>query len=69
MSPTRELATQIFHVLRKVGKFHRFRTTLIIGGSGAKVRQLKIFTYDEFSCSMEPMILFYYGEVVITQCR
>lgn len=36
MSPTRELATQIFHVLRKVGKFHRFRTTLIIGGSGAK---------------------------------
>lgn len=69
MSPTRELATQIFHVLRKVGKFHRFRTTLIIGGSGAKVKLLKICTCDEFSFGMKPMILFYYEEVVITQCR
>ena len=32
VSPTRELAYQIFEVLRKVGKFHDFSAGLVIGG-------------------------------------
>ncbi len=32
ISPTRELAYQIFEVLRKVGKFHDFSAGLVIGG-------------------------------------
>jgi ATP-dependent RNA helicase DDX10/DBP4 len=32
MSPTRELAVQIFHVLKTAGKFHSFSVGLLIGG-------------------------------------
>ena len=32
ISPTRELAYQIFEVLRVVGKFHDFSAGLVIGG-------------------------------------
>ncbi|KAI9501373.1 ATP-dependent RNA helicase dbp4 [Coemansia spiralis] len=32
ISPTRELAVQIFEVLRKIGRFHRFSAGLVIGG-------------------------------------
>ena len=32
ISPTRELAYQIFNVLRIIGKFHDFSAGLVIGG-------------------------------------
>ena len=32
ITPTRELAYQIFEVLRKVGRFHDFSAGLVIGG-------------------------------------
>lgn len=32
ISPTRELAAQLFDVLRAVGKFHNFSAGLLIGG-------------------------------------
>lgn len=32
ISPTRELAIQIFEELRKVGKYHSFSAGLLIGG-------------------------------------
>ncbi|KAF7542737.1 hypothetical protein G7046_g10120 [Stylonectria norvegica] len=32
ISPTRELAVQIFEVLRKVGRYHAFSAGLVIGG-------------------------------------
>ncbi|KAJ2759430.1 ATP-dependent RNA helicase dbp4 [Coemansia sp. BCRC 34490] len=32
ITPTRELAVQIFEVLRKIGRFHKFSAGLIIGG-------------------------------------
>lgn len=32
ITPTRELALQIFNVLRKIGKYHSFSAGLIIGG-------------------------------------
>jgi len=32
ISPTRELAVQIFEVLKSIGKFHAFSAGLVIGG-------------------------------------
>ncbi|KAI9275980.1 P-loop containing nucleoside triphosphate hydrolase protein [Sporodiniella umbellata] len=42
ISPTRELAVQIFEVLKKIGKFHSFSAGLIIGGKEFKVEQERI---------------------------
>ncbi|KAN0062521.1 ATP-dependent RNA helicase dbp4 [Thecaphora frezii] len=36
ISPTRELAIQIFDVLRKIGSFHNFSAGLVIGGKDLK---------------------------------
>jgi len=32
LSPTRELAVQIFQVLRSIGSFHNFSAGLLVGG-------------------------------------
>ena len=39
VSPTRELALQIFDELRKVGQFHIFSAGLLIGGKDVKAEQ------------------------------
>jgi ATP-dependent RNA helicase DDX10/DBP4 len=39
ISPTRELACQIFEVLKKVGKFHELSAGLVIGGKSIKEEQ------------------------------
>ncbi|PWN93387.1 DEAD-domain-containing protein [Acaromyces ingoldii] len=39
LSPTRELAMQIFDVLRKIGGFHTFSAGLVIGGKDVKMEQ------------------------------
>ncbi|OJJ37731.1 hypothetical protein ASPWEDRAFT_39466 [Aspergillus wentii DTO 134E9] len=39
LSPTRELAIQIFEVLRKVGRYHTFSAGLVIGGKSLKEEQ------------------------------
>lgn len=39
ISPTRELAIQIFDVLRKMGSFHTFSAGLVIGGKDLKQEQ------------------------------
>lgn len=39
ISPTRELALQIFDELRKVGKQHQFSAGLLIGGKQVKAEQ------------------------------
>ncbi|KAK7996910.1 hypothetical protein PG989_004950 [Apiospora arundinis] len=36
ISPTRELAVQIFEVLRKIGRYHAFSAGLVIGGKNLK---------------------------------
>ncbi|KAK8118577.1 ATP-dependent RNA helicase dbp4 [Apiospora kogelbergensis] len=36
ISPTRELAVQIFEVLRKIGRYHGFSAGLVIGGKNLK---------------------------------
>ncbi|KAI0217361.1 ATP-dependent RNA helicase dbp4 [Massospora cicadina] len=42
ISPTRELAVQIFEVLRKVGRFHSFSAGLVIGGKDYKVEKARL---------------------------
>ncbi|KAK9452069.1 P-loop containing nucleoside triphosphate hydrolase protein [Limtongia smithiae] len=42
ISPTRELAIQIFDVLRKIGREHSFSAGLVIGGKDVKVEQDRI---------------------------
>ena len=42
VSPTRELAVQIFDVLRKVGGRHSFSAGLVIGGKSLKDEQVKV---------------------------
>ncbi|KAG0165861.1 ATPdependent RNA helicase [Apophysomyces sp. BC1034] len=42
ISPTRELAVQIFEVLQKIGRTHTFSAGLIIGGKDFKVEQERI---------------------------
>ncbi|CAI7655201.1 unnamed protein product [Penicillium pancosmium] len=39
LSPTRELAIQIFEVLRKVGRYHGFSAGLVIGGRSLREEQ------------------------------
>ncbi|KAI9497327.1 P-loop containing nucleoside triphosphate hydrolase protein [Zychaea mexicana] len=42
ISPTRELAVQIFEVLKKIGREHSFSAGLIIGGKDFKVEQERV---------------------------
>ncbi|EAU34128.1 hypothetical protein ATEG_05059 [Aspergillus terreus NIH2624] len=42
LSPTRELAIQIFEVLRKVGRYHHFSAGLVIGGKSLKEEQERL---------------------------
>ncbi|ORZ01354.1 P-loop containing nucleoside triphosphate hydrolase protein [Syncephalastrum racemosum] len=42
VSPTRELAVQIFEVLRKIGREHNFSAGLVIGGKDFKVESDRI---------------------------
>lgn len=36
ITPTRELAYQIYEVIRKVGKYHEFSLALVVGGKDLK---------------------------------
>ena len=42
ISPTRELALQIFNELRKIGKRHEFSAGLMIGGKNLKEEQERV---------------------------
>lgn len=42
LSPTRELALQIFEILRSVGKFHVYSAGLVTGGKDFKEEQIRI---------------------------
>ncbi|KAI8992101.1 P-loop containing nucleoside triphosphate hydrolase protein [Mycotypha africana] len=51
ISPTRELAVQIFEVLKKIGRFHTFSAGLIIGGKEFKVEQERISRMNILVCT------------------
>eukprot|EP00976_Prorocentrum_cordatum_P113019 1195631-Prorocentrum_minimum.AAC.3 len=51
ISPTRELALQIFDEMRKVGKFHAFSAGLLIGGKDVKAEQNHIHGMNILVCT------------------
>ncbi|UIZ23266.1 hypothetical protein KXD40_003774 [Peronospora effusa] len=51
ISPTRELALQIFEVLRNVGKAHAFSAGLVIGGKNFREEQLRLIRMNLLVCT------------------
>ncbi|GLD99337.1 hypothetical protein PINS_up008056 [Pythium insidiosum] len=56
ISPTRELALQIFEVLRSVGKFHSFSAGLVIGGKNFKEEQYRLVRMNILVCTPGRML-------------
>ncbi|RPB14162.1 DEAD-domain-containing protein [Morchella conica CCBAS932] len=56
ISPTRELATQIFEVLRKVGGHHTFSAGLVIGGKSAKEEREALHKMNIVVCTPGRML-------------
>jgi ATP-dependent RNA helicase DDX10/DBP4 len=51
LSPTRELALQIFEVLRKIGKHHSFSAGLLIGGKDLRQEQDRVGRMNILVCT------------------
>lgn len=51
ITPTRELAYQIYDTLRKVGQYHDFSTSLIIGGKDLKYEKKCMDQYNVVICT------------------
>ncbi|KAJ3035049.1 ATP-dependent RNA helicase dbp4 [Rhizophlyctis rosea] len=51
ISPTRELALQIFEVLRKAGRHHNFSAGLLIGGKDLKTEQERVGKMNILVCT------------------
>lgn len=56
ISPTRELAIQIFEVLRKIGRFHSFSAALVIGGGDLKGQQERLGRMNILVCTPGRML-------------
>ncbi|KAA8911042.1 RNA helicase [Sphaerosporella brunnea] len=56
ISPTRELATQIFDVLRKIGREHTFSAGLVIGGKKLKEEQDALHRMNIVVCTPGRML-------------
>ncbi|KAJ5718495.1 ATP-dependent RNA helicase dbp4 [Penicillium malachiteum] len=51
LAPTRELAIQIFEVLRKVGRYHAFSAGLVIGGKSLREEQDRLGRMNILVCT------------------
>ena len=51
LSPTRELAIQIFEVLRKIGRYHTFSAGLVIGGKSLQEEQERLGRMNILVCT------------------
>ncbi|KAJ5611303.1 ATP-dependent RNA helicase dbp4 [Penicillium lagena] len=56
LSPTRELAVQIFEVLRKVGRYHAFSAGLVIGGKSLREEQERLGRMNILVCTPGRML-------------
>ncbi|KAM0276936.1 hypothetical protein ACHAQH_006221 [Verticillium albo-atrum] len=56
ISPTRELAAQIFEVLRKVGRYHAFSAGLVIGGKSLKEEADRLSKMNILVCTPGRML-------------
>ena len=51
ITPTRELAYQIFETLRKIGKYHDFSAGLVIGGKDLHYERKRLATCNIIICT------------------
>jgi len=51
LSPTRELAIQIFEVLRKIGRYHNFSAGLVIGGKSLQEERERLGRMNILVCT------------------
>lgn len=56
LSPTRELAIQIFEVLRKIGRYHTFSAGLVIGGKSLREEQERLARMNILVCTPGRML-------------
>ncbi|KAL7807008.1 DEAD domain-containing protein [Trichoderma aethiopicum] len=56
LSPTRELAVQIFEVLRKIGRHHPFSAGLVIGGKSLKEEAERLIRMNILVCTPGRML-------------
>ncbi|KAI9884822.1 MAG: ATP-dependent RNA helicase dbp4 [Watsoniomyces obsoletus] len=56
ISPTRELAIQIFDVLRKIGRFHNFSAGLVIGGRSLQEERDRLGRMNILVCTPGRML-------------
>ncbi|KAL3454309.1 P-loop containing nucleoside triphosphate hydrolase protein [Aspergillus insuetus] len=56
ISPTRELAIQIFEVLRKIGRYHAFSAGLVIGGKSLREEQERLGRMNILVCTPGRML-------------
>ena len=56
LSPTRELAIQIFEVLRKIGRYHSFSAGLVIGGKSLKDERERLERMNILVCTPGRML-------------
>ncbi|KAK2594777.1 ATP-dependent RNA helicase dbp4 [Conoideocrella luteorostrata] len=56
ISPTRELAVQIFEVLRKIGRYHTFSAGLVIGGKNLKEEAQRLARMNILVCTPGRML-------------
>ncbi|KAJ6444932.1 ATP-dependent RNA helicase DBP4 [Purpureocillium lavendulum] len=56
ISPTRELAVQIFEVLRKIGRYHNFSAGLVIGGKSLKEEAERLSKMNILVCTPGRML-------------
>ncbi|KAI2464112.1 DEAD-domain-containing protein [Annulohypoxylon bovei var. microspora] len=56
ISPTRELAVQIFNVLRKIGRYHTFSAGLVIGGKGLREEAERLGRMNILVCTPGRML-------------
>lgn len=56
ISPTRELATQIFEVLRSIGREHAFSAGLVIGGGGLREQRAALHRMNILVCTPGRML-------------
>lgn len=56
LSPTRELAIQIFEVLRKIGRYHNFSAGLVIGGKSLQEERDRLGRMNILVCTPGRML-------------
>ncbi len=56
LSPTRELAIQIFEVLRKIGRYHAFSAGLVIGGKSLQEERERLGRMNILVCTPGRML-------------